>query len=309
MGRNPKSFDPESGVLATANHDFFAEGEFPMNERLPGDFASPWRVRRIRRVLEARDDWSVSSTVMLQRDVVSERAIAILKLIRPDLTDHGGPSATSLLEWDGRMGEGEIAPHIFSRFLLELGAAVGADELDRPAGLGAEHLMRLLAGGMSDQWWDNVKTADEETRTDVMMKALDIVDGMKIDKAWGDVHQVVFRHPMTGIPVVGHLLARLWNRGPFQAGGGNVTIEANYWSRHRPFDVSAMPALRLVTDVGNWDDSVVVVPLGQSGRPWSSHYADQVQLWRAGGEFNLPFSEAAVEAATEARLVLRPEEE
>ncbi len=307
-GHNPRSLDPESGVLATANHDIYAEGDFPMGDRLPGDFLSPWRVRRIRRALEARDDWDIGSTVTLQRDLVSERAIAILKLIRPDLTEHGGPSAAALLAWDGRMGESESAPHIFSRFLLELRSGVESDEFGRPSGLETEHLMRLLAGGMSDEWWDNETTETIETRDDAMRHALDIVDGMHIDSPWGDVHQIVFRHPLTEIPVAGRLLARAWDRGPFRAGGDSVTIEANYWDHSDPFDVTAMPAIRLVTDVGNWDEAVAVMPLGQSGRPWSSHYADQIRLWREGDVFTLPFGEAAVEAATEATLVLRPEE-
>jgi penicillin amidase len=60
--------------------------------------------------------------------------------------------------------------------------------------------------------------------------------------------------------------------------------------------------------VGNWDESVAVMPLGQSGRPWSSHYADQLQLWRSGGVYSVPFSDAAVEASAEARMTLRPVE-
>jgi len=308
MGRNPKTLDPEDGVLATANHDLFAEGDYPMRSSLPGDFASPWRVRRIRRMLEARDDWSVSSTLDLQHDLLSERAIAILKLIHPDLAEHGGPSAQSLLEWDGRMGEGARAPHVFSRLILELGAAVGADELGSTAGIGTEQLMRLLAGGMNDQWWDDGTTTEEETRPEVVKNALDALDRQGVSEAWGEVHQVMFRHPLSELPVVGRILGRSWNRGPFPVGGNNVTVEANYWSSRRPFAVGAMPALRLITDVGSWDDSVAVMPLGQSGRPWSSHYADQIQVWRRGEAFSLPFSEAAVEAAAEARLMLRPVE-
>lgn len=307
-GRNPRVLDPESGVLATANHDLFAEGDFPTADRLPGDFASPWRVRRIRRVLEARDDWDIGSTVVLQRDLVSERAIAILKLIRPDLADHGGPSAAALLAWDGRMGEGESAPHIFSRLLLELGSGLRSDRFGRPAGLETEPLVRLLAGGMSDEWWDDSTTQANETRAEVMRRVLETVDRMNIDRPWGEVHQIVFKHPLTEIPVAGRLLARSWDRGPFPAGGDSVTVEANTWDHRHPFAVAAMPALRLVIDVGNWDETAAVMPLGQSGRPWSSHYADQIRLWREGGVFRLPFGDAAVEAAAEARLVLRPEE-
>jgi penicillin amidase len=312
MSRNPRSVDPEGGVLASANHDLWAEGDHPTGSALPGDFASPWRVRRIRNLLEGRDDWEVASTLALQRDVVSQRAIAMLKLMRPDLVEHGGPSATVLLDWDGRMSADDTAPLVFSRLLLELGSAVAADELNgrrAPAsGLDAEALARLLAGGMSDSWWDDVTTPDTEGRSVIMGKVLDVLDGGMPYRSWGEAHQISFEHPLADVPVAGRLLAGAWNRGPIAAGGDNTTIAATYWSEQRPFRVAAMPVLRMVTDVGNWDESVAVMPVGQSGRPWSSHYADQFQLWRNGGAFALPFSDAAVAASTEARLTLRPVE-
>lgn len=308
MERNPGSVDPDGGVLAAANHDFFAEGDAPMSERLPGDFSPPWRVRRIRRVLEARSDWSVSSTLNLQRDVVSEGAIATLKLVHPDLVEHGGPSARSLLDWDGRMSTGESAPNVYSRLVLELGRAVGGDELSWSDGLDEEQLTRLLAGGLSDDWWDDTASAGREGRHEVVASTLDSLDRNAITEPWGDVHQVVFRHPLSEIPVAGRLLAGPWNRGPFPVGGDGDTVEANAWDRRQPFAVTAMPVLRFVADVGNWDASVAVLSLGQSGRPWSSHYADQIQLWRRGEAVPMPFSEAAVNAATEATLVLRPSE-
>jgi penicillin amidase len=113
---------------------------------------------------------------------------------------------------------------------------------------------------------------------------------------------------LTDIPVAGRLLASSWNRGPFPSAGDGVTVGASYSSRRRPFDVAAAPALRLVADVGDWDRSVAVMPLGQSGRPWSSHYADQIQAWRRGEAYPLAFSPEAVEAAAEAALVLWPAE-
>jgi len=308
MERNPGAVDPDGGVLATANQDYYAEGDVPMSERLPGDFSSPWRARRIRKVLEARNDWSVRSSLNLQRDIVSDRAIATLKLIHADLTEQGGPSALSLLGWDGRMSRESRAPHVYSSLVLELRSAVGGDELSWSDGIDAEQLTRLLAGGLTDDWWDDIATDGRETRDEVMRSTLDTLDRMEINKPWGEVHQVLFRHPLSEIPVAGRLLAAPWNRGPFPMAGDNVTVEANAWNLSRPFTVTAMPVLRLIADVGNWDDSVVVMPLGQSGRPWSSHYADQIELWRRGEAVPLAFSEAAVNAATEARLILRPVE-
>lgn len=308
MSRNPSSVDPENGVLATANHDFYSEGDADMDRRLPGDFASPWRVRRIRRVLEARDDWSVQASLRLQQDVVSERAIAMVRLLRPELEENGGPSASALLGWNGVMDAAGVAPHVYSRLLLELGQAVGKDELGvteaGSGGIGAEPLLRLLAGGMSDEWWDDRSTPSRENRAEIIERALAAVDRRHPTEPWGEVHRIDFRHPLSDLPLAGRLLAGAWNRGPLPAGGDNTTVNATYWSRRRPFDVAAMPALRMVMDVGDWDRTVAITPLGQSGRPWSSHYADQIRLWGSGAAIELPFSDAAVDAATEARITL-----
>jgi penicillin amidase len=311
MSRNPRVADPPEGAVATANHDFYSEGDVGMDARLPGDFASPWRVRRIRSILAARDDWSVSASLRLQRDIVSERAIALLRLIRPELEAHGGPAASELLGWDGSMAPGLTAPHVYSTLLLELGRAAGGDELGPPgigsSGLGAEPLLRLLAGGMSKDWWDDLSTVPREGRGEIIARALDAVDRRRPEAPWGEVHTVEFRHPLSELPMVGRWLATAWNRGPIATGGDNTTVHATYWSRRRPFAVAAMPAMRLVMDVGDWDRSVVVLPLGQSGRPWSSHYADQIRLWQSGGAVELPFSDRAVDAAARIRWVLRPD--
>jgi penicillin amidase len=310
LERNPRSVDPPSGVIATANHNPYAEGDVGADRPLPGDFAPPWRLRRIRRVLEVRDDWNVGSTLLLQRDEVSERAIAVLKLLREDLEAHGGPTAAALLSWDARMATDAVAPHLFSRLLLELDSAVGADELagggEHGAGIGAEALVRLLAGGLGESWWDDGATLEVEGRGAIVAAALDAVDARADRRAWGEVHQISYRHPLADLPVAGRVLASSWSRGPFPTAGDEVTIGGAASSPHRPFEIVAAPVLRFVADVGDWDRSVVVLPLGQSGRPWSSHYADQIQAWRRGEAFPLAFSEQAVEEAAEAVLVLRP---
>jgi len=61
-----------------------------------------------------------------------------------------------------------------------------------------------------------------------------------------------------------------------------------------------------VAEVGRWDETVLLLPVGQSGRPWSSHYADQLGAWHGGSAARFPFSRSAVEAAAVARLRLEP---
>jgi penicillin amidase len=302
--------DPADGFVVAANHNPFSEGDFPSSLEVPGEYDAPWRVRRIRHALSARHDWDVDRCLRLQGDVVSELALVALKQLWPDLNEHAGPSAQQLLSWDGRMDAGSVAAHLFARLMLELGSEVGGDEAGQAllgtSPIGGSELLRLLAGGLDEAWWDDVRSPQTEDRAAIVARVLDRLDRAGVDVPWGRVHRLEFSHPVTAVPVLGHFLGRSWNRGPFAAAGDSVTVNAHYWKIDRPFDVVAIPTARFVADVGNWDATVLVVPPGQSGRPWSSHYADQIEPWFALAEDSIPFSDAAVDAAAVARLILEP---
>ncbi len=310
MDRNPRTLDPPEGFLATANHDPFAEGMYPESQRFPGEFAAPWRYRRIRERLAARTDWDVEDTLALQMDVVSGRARAVLVLLGPDLAAHGGPTARALLAWDGAFRAGQREPLLYTRLVTDLAAAASGDEarrlgLERPL-FGPAEVLRLLAGAMGESWWDDVTTPQVETRRDIVRRVLDRLDRDPPAGRWGDVHRDRFRHPLARAPLVGPLFEAAWSRGPLPAPGDGTTVNAHYWSRSHPYEVAAIPSMRFVADVGAWDRSVLVVPPGASGRPWSAHYDDQLVPWHTGGAVPLPFGEEAVRRLTRATLVLTP---
>ena len=140
----------------------------------------------------------------------------------------------------------------------------------------------------------------------IVAGVLDRLDLADPSEPWGRVHQVTFLHPLSPVPVAGRWLGRTWSRGPYGMGGDGTTVRASYWNLGRPFGVVAAPSARFIADVGSWDDSYLVLAIGQSGRPWSPHYADQLGSWLHLEAASLPFSEAAVEAAATARLTLLP---
>jgi penicillin amidase len=208
------------------------------------------------------------------------------------------------------MAADSVAPHLYSRLVLELTQAVGGDEAARgglaSSLLDAESLLRLLAGGMDLTWWDDTRTSAVEDRSAVVARVLDRIDALEIRQPWGHEHRVLFQHPLARVPIVGRWLGQAWSRGPYPLGGDSTTLNAAYWIRHEPFAVVAAPAARFVVDVGNWDATVLVLPVGQSGRPWSPHYSDQLGAWLHVEPVPLPYSPAAVDAAAKARLVLVP---
>ena len=300
--------DPEDGIVAAANHDVFTEGDYGTGVRVPGEFAGPWRIRRIRRELSSRDDWQIGDFVRLQGDVTSDLAVALMRQLRPEMDHHGGPAAATLAGWDGRMSRDSEASHLYSRLLLELTDAVGGDDAARDglpsSPVGTTALLRLLAGGMDESWWDDVGTDVVESRAMIVDRVFDRLDAERIGSPWGAVHRVTFHHPYGKVPVVGAWLGRSWSRGPYPLGGDGTTINANSWRSENPFTVTECPQGRIVVEVGRWDDTVLVLPTGQSGRPWSPHYADQLDAWLHVKPQTFPFSKEAVDAASVAQLLL-----
>jgi penicillin amidase len=66
------------------------------------------------------------------------------------------------------------------------------------------------------------------------------------------------------------------------------------------------PAMRFVANVGNWDESILLIPAGQSGQLGSSHYSDQFSYWFEGNPIYQPFTDAAEEKTRKHTLTLKP---
>ena len=66
------------------------------------------------------------------------------------------------------------------------------------------------------------------------------------------------------------------------------------------------PAMRFVADLGNWDDSIMLIAGGQSGQPGSRHYSDQFSSWYQGSPIIQPFTDAAEATTRKHTLTLKP---
>ncbi len=66
------------------------------------------------------------------------------------------------------------------------------------------------------------------------------------------------------------------------------------------------PAMRFVANTANWDDSILLIPGGQSGQPGSSHYTDQFSYWFDAKPIFQPFTDAATAPTKRHTLTLKP---
>jgi penicillin G amidase len=65
-------------------------------------------------------------------------------------------------------------------------------------------------------------------------------------------------------------------------------------------------SVRMVIDVGGWDNSRCINAPGQSGDPRSPHYADLAMYWSRGETVPLLYSAEAIAAAAGLEMELRP---
>ena len=97
-----------------------------------------------------------------------------------------------------------------------------------------------------------------------------------------------------------HPLAALgfnaWN-GPTLPGRGGSFAPAVQWNGHAQ-------SFRAFWIAGDWDKGTIDVDAGESGEPGSPHYSDQSAGWIRFQRTPLPFSDAAVHAATRSTLTL-----
>ncbi|TDI35548.1 MAG: penicillin acylase family protein [Acidobacteria bacterium] len=304
----PWSENPGRGFLVTAN-----------NRVMRGPRAHGWngvwiradRAARARALLTSRRDHDAASFRVMQGDTFSRRAALILEplaeLLRQGAweADPGVQNAVEawdiLAAWDHRYDEGP-APGLYALFHENLLVSLFADELGDSLNRAADAgLMKLLAPqnfedgapmGLVHDWWDDTRTSDRvETVNSQVNAALAAawedmesrVPGGPATWDWPDMHRVHFVHPLGRLP----LLARWFNGPDLPVGGAGGVLMAAAFRASRSFDVFAMPAMRMVADMGEGGGLRMVIPPGQSGIPASSHFVDQAQLWQELGDLEI----------------------
>jgi penicillin amidase len=332
----PMSFDPPGGLIVAANN----QPSDPAGVFLGRDFDPGFRAERIHELLDGDASITTDQLRSLQGDDKLTRAAPVVAAL-------AGVSASSadgelvrerLAEWSARLGcdtdsLGCAAYETFEYWLLrlvfddELGA--GREPTDgawRYVGTEASHdLIGRLVGQPDSPWWDDVRTAERETRNELLGAALDragedLRDGLgdPVNWYWGRLHSVTFQEQTLGTSGIGPL-EWIFNRGPFPASGSCTTVDKICGSigadwpiadetsdLQTRFSSSSSPSYRLVMDMTDFDGVTILQATGQSGVPFDSHYGDFIGRWLANQPFPLPWTQAAVDGSTRQTLLLQP---
>jgi penicillin G amidase len=321
----PAEVNPDRGWIATANQMNLPPG-FPADRIITRDWPAPFRSERIGEVLKSATESTVADMVRLQGDYVSLPARRIVRaLAGRDWTDKAAEHAARLLaDWDGTLAADSAAAAIFQvwhrrhlrpgirqlalaqimppdRVPAALAALLPADDLVGDPRIDLD-LIENPGGRLGA---DPAAVLAELFETSLSAAVTDLTSLLgppEQDWAWGRLHQARLAHPAGSA-----MSAAARNQAaidPLPRGGSSDTVGA---ATYRPdFTQDSGATFRLVVDVGEWDNSVVMNSPGQSGDPASPHYADLFALWAADGAVPLLYSRERIEAVSNERIRLVP---
>ena len=284
--------NPEAGYIVTANNRIVGS-DYPHYIAL--HFAPEHRTRRITQRLRKLDRATVQDMADVHADRVSipaQTCVRLLSDVRP-LDELSSQAKASLTAWDGSMDSDAVGPTIYSAFRIELDTTLVkhllgplADEALGATGRGApvhvnqlrsEFVTMAAEGDTSmlaahDDWRSLMAQALADAVTHLRERLGDDIDSW----TWGRVHFTNPRHPLSAsFPEVAPLL----DPPSFPMGGDGDTPQSGSYSPATPFAITGTSAARYVFDLGDWDNSAWITPLGASGHPGSPHYADQATIW------------------------------
>jgi penicillin amidase len=120
---------------------------------------------------------------------------------------------------------------------------------------------------------------------------------------WGDLHHARFTPPAAVF--ADEALRRKLTHGPAPMPGSAYTVCAATYGPE-DFAMTTGASVRMVCDVGAWDNSLVINTPGQSGDPDSPHYSDLFPLWAKGEYVPMLWSRAAIDQAARQVIELTP---
>jgi penicillin G amidase len=314
----PNAFDPPSGFLATANSRVTTDKPlYPTETKdmsaipLTHEWIDPYRVERIYKLLDGRDQLTPSDMLAAQTDIYSEvdqemgHRFAYAIDHTPGPEGNGDASlreaADLMRSWDGRLTIDSAAASLVTCSRAALWPLILEPKL----------------GNLADDYqWAESNFAEEEIvmhakpewlpknykNWDALLTAA-VLQGMRDGKAPSDVtrwsygnwHVLDLEHPLAAfLPFIG----RVAGTGRQPESGDVTTV--------KQIGRALGPSQRFTMDWSNIDGSTENIVLGESGNPLSPYFRDQWSDWYAGSTFALPFTPAAVAVDTRHTMRLLP---
>lgn len=322
FSKNPQAVNPPSHYVYSANN----QPDAIAGMLYPGYYLPENRAKRIVALLEPKNDWSQESVGDMIVDVTSavnpNTIFDFGKSIRIEELDEECLKILDVLKkWSGDYPLESIEATIYHRweyyflkntFEDEMGSVMFEEFL-------TTHLYKRLIAPMAAKsnsvWWDDIHTdTTVESKSVIVQNAfLEAVASLKKDFGddittwtWSKVHTLEHGHPIGQVTA----LRSFFNVGPFPVHGtrGVINNMAFSYTSNGFYKVSSGPSTRRVIDFSDIENSMSIIPTGQSGNPFSKHYKDQAEMYLNGEFRKMMMNTKEIETKSKSLLTFKPQE-
>lgn len=301
----PKSFNPESGFIVTANARVVGPDYKPY---LTDKWEEPYRTARIYDLLNDKHDLRPEDMLKVQADAysiphafIAEQLVAAAKVAPPK-----DSRAKKLIEqskdWNGIADANStvvafLQSTMYRALNLILEAQLGKDA-EKYDWRKLNFLQRTLQERPA-RWLPSPYNNYDELLTSAADQAVERLeqrtkDANPEDWDWKRFNYLDMLHPLGREGVLKKLLS--------------ITDQPQSGTDWSPRAASRDhgPTMRFVANTANWDESIFLIPAGESGQPGSEHYRDQFSYWLDGKPIYGPFSDAGEAKTKRHTLTLQP---
>jgi penicillin amidase len=301
----PQALNPDSGLIVTANARVVGPSYKPY---LTDRWEEPYRTARIHDLLHDKTDLRPIDMLKVETDTYSyphaflaDQMSGAAKKVQPK-DPRARKLVDALKDWNG------IADADSSLVSFLVMARRAALDLILEPYLGKDtnlyswrstaFLQKVLTDRPANWLPPAYKNYDELLATTADRAVSMLVEQTKSERVddwqWKELNSLDMLHPIGG---QGFLRLLLSITGEPQSGTGYSVRAAT--KRHGP-------SMRFIANLANWDDSILLLPAGESGQVGSGHYTDQFSYWHEGKPIVTPFSDAAEAKARKHTLKLTP---
>ncbi|MGB5820531.1 MAG: penicillin acylase family protein [Saonia sp.] len=322
FSENPHAINPPWNYVYSANN----QPDSIVGKLYPGYYLPENRAKRIVQLLEPKNDWDQRLASEMIIDVTSSINPSIIRNLAKaikikELTDVQIKELDRLSAWKGDYPLESVEAVIFHRWIYFFLKNTFSDELGEELFqqfLAAHFHKRLIApmsGKQRSVWWDNQNTKDiQETQQDIIhdsyVQALESLEkDMGEDMSqwtWDKVHTLEHNHPIGRVAA----LRSFFNVGPFPVHGSREVINnlAFPYTEDGFYKVSAGPSTRRIIDFSDVENSISILPTGQSGNPFSRYYRDQAKMYVRGEFRKMMLNKQEIMETSESLLTFSPTE-
>ncbi|QXP65477.1 penicillin acylase family protein [Polaribacter sp. AHE13PA] len=318
---NPKAINPSWNYVYSANNQV----DSVRGKLYPGYYQPQDRAKRIVELLDKKNDFTKEDVANMTYDVKSSTVSNIIRDLlksvnKSDLSASERKAFSVLENWDGNYLKTAVGPTIYNRFLYEFLSMTYKDELGDSFDLFINSQLQdeVLPNQLNREhsvWWDNISTKDKvEVKSDIIQASfksafsfLENQLGENVENwTWNRVISVEYEH---AIGKAGGLLRKLFNLGPYETIGGNEVINNQIFKLDSTgyYKVTAGPSTRRVIDFSDIENSLAIIPTGQSGNVFSRYYKNQTKKYLQGEFVKMKLNQTEIEQSKNV-LIFKPME-